>query len=77
MRRPFRHHGVGILRAGFLRVRDAAGALDGYRRHACVFHANAKQRQLRHADYLEPVLNAIDLARSHVEGMYAHEVALG
>jgi len=25
---------TAVLRAGFLRVRDAAGALDGHRRHA-------------------------------------------
>lgn len=30
---------------------------------------NAKQRQLRHADYLEHMINAIGLARSHVEGL--------
>lgn len=30
---------------------------------------NAKQRQLRHADYLEHMINAISLARSHVEGL--------
>ncbi|MDO8261647.1 MAG: DUF86 domain-containing protein [Gallionella sp.] len=30
---------------------------------------NAKQRELRHADYLEHMLAAIDLVRSHVEGM--------
>lgn len=30
---------------------------------------SAKQRQLRHADYLEHMLGAIDLALSHVEGM--------
>ncbi len=30
---------------------------------------NAKQRQLRHVDYLAHMLDAIDLALSHVEGM--------
>lgn len=30
---------------------------------------NAKQRQLRHADYLEHMIEAISLARSHVEGL--------
>jgi len=30
---------------------------------------NGKQRQLRHADYLEHMIEAISLARSHVEGM--------
>jgi uncharacterized protein with HEPN domain len=30
---------------------------------------NAKQRQLRHTDYLEHMLEAISLARSHVEGL--------
>jgi uncharacterized protein with HEPN domain len=30
---------------------------------------NAKQRQLRHVDYLEHMLGAIDLAFSHVKGM--------
>jgi uncharacterized protein with HEPN domain len=30
---------------------------------------NAKQSQLRHADYLEHMIEAISLARSHVEGL--------
>ena len=30
---------------------------------------NAKQRQLRHIDYLEHMLTAIDLALSHVDGL--------
>jgi len=30
---------------------------------------NVKQRQLRYADYLEHMIEAISLARSHVEGM--------
>lgn len=30
---------------------------------------NAKQRQVRYADYLEHMLKAIGLARSHVEGL--------
>jgi uncharacterized protein with HEPN domain len=29
---------------------------------------NAKQKQLRHADYIEHMIEAISLARSHVEG---------
>jgi len=30
---------------------------------------NAKQRQLRHADYIGHMIEAISLARSHVEGI--------
>jgi len=37
---------------------------------------NAKQRQFRHADYLEHMLGAIELAVSHVEGMSKDDFAV-
>jgi len=37
---------------------------------------NAKQRQFRHADYLEHMLDAIHLALSHIDGISKEDLQL-